>query len=90
MITNLFLLPENVCTACIAKMVRDFDSDDTMDALLKEALTELAECRLRPDRTAGKKHASVTISSSTPTLKNLTKDLVFQGEGSSRGKGYRG
>ena len=45
-ITYLSLLPDSVCTACIAKLVEDFDSDDTMDALLKEALTEFEECRL--------------------------------------------
>ena len=66
----MFLLPEDVCTARIAKVAEDFDSDDTMDALLKETLTECEECRLRLDRIAGKKQVSVTISSSTPTLKN--------------------
>ena len=71
-------------------MVEDFDSDDTMDALLKEALTEFEECWMRLDKIAGKKHVRVTISSSTPAFKNLTRYLVSQGEGSIRGKGHRG
>ena len=49
-----------------------FDNDEnTMDALLKEALTEFKECRIRLDKIAGRQHQSIDVSSSTPALKNL-------------------
>ena len=49
-----------------------FDNDDdTMDALLKEALTEFEECRIRLDKIAGRQHRSIDVSSSSPALKNL-------------------
>ena len=47
------------------------NDDDTMDALLKEAITEFVECRICLDKIAGRQHRSIDVSSSTPTLKDL-------------------
>ena len=56
----------------LLKEANPFDNhDDTMDALLKEAITEFEECRTRLNRTAGRQHRSTAVNSSTHALKNL-------------------
>ena len=59
-----------------------FEKNDTMDALIKEALTEFEESLLCRAKITGRKHQSVAVSSSTSAVKNLTRELVSQGEGS--------
>ena len=59
-----------------------FKSDeDSIDALLKEALEEFKECRIRVQRIAGRLHKCSDVSSATPTLKNLIRELVLPGGG---------
>ena len=53
-----------------------FDTnDETMDALLKEAITEFEQCSIElnkiTERQHGRQHRSVEVSSFTPALKNL-------------------
>ena len=51
------------------------EEDDSMDALLKEAITEFEQCRIQlnkiTERQHGRQHRSIEVSSSTPALKNL-------------------
>ena len=57
-----------------------FESDeDSMDALLIEALQEFEECRIRVERITGRPRNCAEVSSSIPALKNLTRDLVLLG-----------
>ena len=49
-----------------------FDTDEeTMDALLKEAITEFEQCRIQLNKVTERQHRSIEVSSSTPALKNL-------------------
>ena len=48
-----------------------FDTDDeTMDALLKEAITQFKQCRIQSNKITGKQRRSIEVSSSNPALKN--------------------
>ena len=59
-------------------MVDDSSSeDDSFDALLKEALDNFEECRIRLDRFPRRKQVSVDVSTSTPA----TGELASLGEG---------
>ena len=49
-------------------MMKDFDNEESMDALLQEALSEFEQCRMVLNKITEKEHMSVTISSSTPAL----------------------
>ena len=55
----------------------DTEDDDSMDALLKEAITEFEQCRIQLNKITerqhqhGRQHRGIEVSSSTPALKNL-------------------
>ena len=70
-ITNMLLPPKGVSSPLAqVPTMDDFDNEESIDALLQEALSEFEQCRMVLNKITGKKHVSVTISSSTPALEN--------------------
>ena len=74
MITKLFLFPKGVFDRVYLReiMSDDSDNDETIDALLKEALQQFEQCRHKLDKFTGRKqqHQSVNVSPFTLALEN--------------------